>query len=183
MLPPLSDFTLNATDDFYILVPAVRGRHSIYLENPDRIPKFPWLEVRSFEQKPSLSFELNNSPDTVQSSFVKYYNKKYKKQINQNLSKFTVVFDQRDDEEALEILQFLESHLGCKKFRFSMPRPYLTDESHETTLSKPRMSIFFCPSWDHEVSYKNNHKITATFIESATSKEEDLFSVFWYWAK
>jgi len=178
IVTPLSDFTLNATDDFYILVPAVRGRHSIYLENPDRIPKFPWLEVRSFEQKPSLSFELNNSPDTVQSSFVKYYNKKYKKQINQNLSKFTVVFDQRDDEEALEILQFLESHLGCKKFRFSMPRPYLTDESHETTLSKPRMSIFFCPSWDHEVSYKNNHKITATFIESATSKEEDLFSVF-----
>lgn len=178
IVTPLSDFTLNATDDFYILVPAVRGRHSIYLEDPDRIPKFPWLEVRSFEQKPSLSFELNNSPDTVQSSFVKYYNKKYKKQINQNLSKFTVVFDQRDDEEALEILQFLESHLGCKKFRFSMPRPYLTDESHETTLSKPRMSIFFCPSWDHEVSYKNNHKITATFIESATSKEEDLFSVF-----
>ena len=178
IVTPLSDFTLNAEDDFYILIPAVRGRHSIYLENPDRITKFPWLEVRSFEQKPSLSFELSNSPDKVQSDFVKYYNKKYKKQINQNLSKFTVVFDQRDDEEALEILQFLETHLGYKKFRFSMPRPYLTDESHETTLSKPRMSIFFCPSWDHEVVYKNNHKITATFIESATSKEEDLFSVF-----
>ena len=178
VVTPLSDFTLNAEDDFYILIPAVRGRHSIYLENPDRITKFPWLEVRSFEQKPSLSFELSNSPDKVQSDFVKYYNKKYKKQINQNLSKFTVVFDQRDDEEALEILQFLETHLGYKKFRFSMPRPYLTDESHETTLSKPRMSIFFCPSWDHEVVYKNNHKITATFIESATSKEEDLFSVF-----
>ncbi len=178
IVTPLSDFTLNATDDFYILVPAVRGRHSIYLEDPDRIPKFPWLEVRSFEQKPSLSFELSNSPDKVQSDFQKYYNKKYKKQINQNLSKFTVVFDQRDDEEALEILQFLETHLGYKKFRFSMPRPYLTDESHETTLSKPGMSIFFCPSWDHQVSYKNNHKITATFIESATSKEEDLFSVF-----
>lgn len=178
IVTPLSDFTLNAEDDFYILIPAVRGRHSIYLENPDRIPKFPWLEVRSFEQKPSLSFQVSNSPDKVQSDFLEYYNKKYKKQINQNLSKFTIVFDQRDDEEALEILQFLETHLGYKKFRFSMPRPYLTDESHETTLSKPRMSIFFCPSWDHEVSYKNNHKITATFIESATSKEEDLFSVF-----
>lgn len=178
IVTPLSDFTLNAEDDFYILIPAVRGRHSIYLENPDRITKFPWLEVRSFEQKPSLSFELSNSPDKVQSDFVKYYNKKYKKQINQNLSKFTVVFDQRDDEEALEILQFLEGHLGCKKFRFAMPRPYLTDNSPETTPSKPSTSTFYCPSWDHEVVYKNNHKISATFIESVTSKEEDLFSVF-----
>ena len=178
IVTPLSDFTLNAEDDFHVLISAARGRHSIYLENPGKIPKFPWLEVRQFEQRPSLSFELSNSPDTVQSEFVKYYNKKYKKQINQNLSKFTVVFDQRDDEEALEILQFLESHLGYKKFRFNMPRPYASDASHETTLSKPRMSIFFCPSWDHEIVYKNNHKISATFIESATSIEEDLFSVF-----
>lgn len=174
----LSDFTLDAKDDFQLLIPAVNGRHSIYLEDPDRVPKFPWLKVRSFEQRPSLAFELSNSPDTVQSDFIKYYNKKYKKQINQNLNKFTVVFDQRDDEEALEILQFLESHLGYKKFRFDLPRPYLVDQNHETSPSKPGMSTFFCPSWDHEIVYKNNHKITATFIESVTSIYEDLSSVF-----
>lgn len=178
LVTPLSTFTLTAKDDFQVLIAAAAGRHSIYLEDPDRVPAFPWLRLRSFEQRPSLSFELSNSPDNVQTDFIKYYNKKYKKQINQNLSKFTVVFDQRDDEEALEILQFLESHLGYKKFRFSMPRPYLVDGSYDTTPSRSNMSVFFCPSWDHEIVYKNNHKITATFIESVTSINEDLFKVF-----
>jgi hypothetical protein len=40
------------------------------------------------------------------------------------------------------------------------------------------MSTFFCPAWGHEVVYKNNHTISATFIESVSSKEEDLRAVF-----
>ncbi len=90
------------------------------------------------------------------------------------MSTFTVVFDQRDDEEVLEIFQFLESHLGYKKFRFPMPRPHHSDSNHITTQSRKGSSTFYCPSWSHEIVYKNNHKITATFIESATSIQENL---------
>lgn len=170
---PLSNFTLEKEDDFQILIPAICGRSSIYMEDPDRIPKYPWLKIRNFEQRPSIAFNLSHKPKGFQSNFLKFYNKKYKKSINQNMSTFNVVFDKRDDEEAAEILQFLESHLGYKKFRFTMPRPYLGDSSELTTQSRPFNSVFYCPSWDHQLVYKNNHTINATFIESATGLQEN----------
>ena len=175
---PMENFTLDAEDDFWLLISAVQGRSSIYLKDPDETPKYPWLEVRSFDQKPSLAFNIKHTPDNVQSNFVKYYNKKYKKELNSNLSTFNVVFEKRSDQEASEILQFLESHLGYKKFRFNMPRPYLMDSSAITSPTKPFSSTFYCPSWGHDVVYKNNHTISATFIESTSSIEEDLRSVF-----
>lgn len=175
---PMENFTLEAKDDFWLLISAVQGRSSLYLKDPDEIPKYPWLEVRTFDHKPSLNFNINHTPENIQTSFLKYYNKKYKKELNSNLSKFNVVFDKRSDQEAAEILQFLESHLGYKKFRFQMPRPYLKDTSATTSPSRPFMSTFYCPSWGHDIVYKNNHSITATFIESTTSIEEDLRNVF-----
>lgn len=171
---PLSSFTLEPEDDFELLIPAVRGRKSIYISNPDKIAKFPWAKVRNFEHKPSLTFNLPNTPTNIKTDFLKFYQKEYKKEINQNMSKFTVVFDQRDDEEAAEILQFLESHLGYRKFSYTLPRPYIADSGPETTPSRKRTSVFYCPGWSHEIVYKNNHKITATFIESATSFSEKL---------
>ena len=170
---PLSSFTLTKEDDFQILIPAVCGRSSIYMEDPDRIAKYPWIKIRNFEHKPTLGFNLANKPKHYSSDFVKFYNKKYKKSINQNMSTFSITFDKRDDEEAAEILQFFESHLGYKKFRFSMPRPYLADDSGLTTQSRSYNSVFYCPQWDHQLVYKNNHTITATFIESATGLQED----------
>ena len=175
---PLENFTLEAKDDFWLLVSAVQGRSSIYLKDPNEIPKYPWLEVRNFDHKPSLAFSLEQTPDNIQSNFVKYYNKKFKRGINGNLSTFNLTFEQRSDEEASEILQFLESHLGYKKFRFQMPRPYLKDGSYITSPSRPYISSFYCPSWGHDIIYKNNHTISATFIESTTSIEEDLRNVF-----
>jgi len=175
---PLENFTLEAKDDFWLLVSAVQGRSSIYLKDPNEIPKYPWLEVRNFDHKPSLAFSLEQTPDNIQSSFLKYYNKKFKRGINGNLSTFNLTFEQRSDEEASEILQFLESHLGYKKFRFQMPRPYLKDGSYITSPSRPYISSFYCPSWGHDIIYKNNHTISATFIESTTSIEEDLRNVF-----
>jgi phage-related protein len=170
---PLSSFTLTKEDDFQMLIPAVCGRSSIYIEDPDKITKYPWIKIRNFEHKPTLGFNLANRPKHHQSNFLKFYNKKYKKSINQNMSTFSLTFDKRDDEEAAEILQFLESHLGYKKFRFTMPRPYLADDSSLTTQSRSYNSVFYCPSWDHQLAYKNNHTITATFIESSTGLQED----------
>ena len=175
---PMENFTLEAKDDFWLLISAVQGRSSLYIKDPDEIPKYPWLEVRTFDHKPSLNFNINHTPENIQTSFLKYYNKKYKKELNSNLSTFNVVFDKRSDQEAAEILQFLESHLGHKKFRFQMPRPYLKDTSATTSPSRPFISTFYCPSWGHDIVYKNNHSITATFIESTTSIEEDLRNVF-----
>jgi phage-related protein len=175
---PLEDFTLNSKDDFWLLISAAQGRSSIYLKNPDETPKFPWLKVRNFDHKPSFVFTLDQTPEHIQTKFLETYNKKYKKEINSNLSVFNLTFEQRSDQEAAEILQFLESHLGFKKFRFQMPRPYLKDFDKLTSPSSSNMSTFYCPSWGHDVIYKNNHSISVTFIQSATSKQEDLLSVF-----
>ena len=168
----LEDFTIDK--GFHVLISTVQGESSIYLKDADQFIKYPWLEVRNFDHKPSIAFSLAQSPAHIQSSFVQYYNHAFKKGINQNLSTFNLVFDKRTDDEAAEILQFLEAHLGCKKFRFQMPRPYTKDGDYLTTESRPYMSTFYCPSWGHDVVYKNNHTITATFVESATSIEEDL---------
>ena len=80
----------------------------------------------------------------------------------------------RSDEEAAEILQFLENHLGYKKFRFNLPRPYIKDSDYFTTPNRKLTSIFYCPAWEHNVVYKNNHRITVTFVESATGPAEQL---------
>ena len=175
-LVPGSDFTLS--EDFNLHIPAVYGRSSIYIEDPDEITSFQFLKVRSFDFKPSQAFSIEHSPKHLQTEFTKVYKKYTKKSINQNLSTINVSFTQRSDNEAKEILLFLEAHLGYKKFRFQMPRPYGKDLDHQTTGSTPSASIFYCPSWSHSNTYKNNNSITATFIESATSIPEDLRSVF-----
>lgn len=174
----LENFTLEKEDDFWLLISAVRGRHSIYLNDPDRTPKYPWLEIRNLDHHASLSFSISHTPKHIQTDFTKYYNKRFKKEINQNLSTFNIVFDKRSDEEAAEILQFLESHLGYKKFRFQMPRPYIKDSETWTTPVREYTSTFYCPSWEHTVVYKNNNTISATLIESVTSISEDLRDVF-----
>lgn len=176
ILEPTSDFEIE--EDFNLHIPAVFGRSSIYIEDPDEITSFQFLKVRSFDFKPSQSFSIQHTPKHLQTEFTKVYKKYTKKSINQNLSSFTVSFDQRSDKEAKEILLFLEAHLGYKKFRFQMPRPYGKDLDHQTTGSTPSASIFYCPSWSHTSTYKNNNSISATFVESATSVPEDLRAVF-----
>ena len=175
-LEPQSTFTMDK--DFSLHIPAVYGRSSIYIEDPDEITSYQFLKVRSFDFKPSMTFSIEHTPKKLETNFTKVYKKYTKKSINQNLSSFTVNFSQRTDKEAKEILLFLEAHLGYKKFRFQMPRPYGKDLDHQTTGSTPSSSIFYCPSWTHTFSYKNNNSITATFVESATSVPEDLRAVF-----
>ena len=174
---PLSNFTLKSGEAYNVIVPAICGRSSIYLEDPEKIAKFPYYKVRNFEHRPTLSFNLSQKPKHTESKFLEYYNKRYKKSINQNMSTFNVVFDMRDDNEASEILQFLESHLGYKKFRFAMPRPYGADASSLTTPGRPNNSVFYCPDWQHDIVYKNNHLISATFIESTTNIQEDVSNI------
>ena len=175
---PVENFTLRAEEDFKLIIPAVTGRSSIYIEDPEGIPKYPWLKVRAFEHKPSFAFSVNQSPEHVSTDFLDSYVKKYKKGINQNLFTLNLVFDLKTDKEAAEILQFLESHLGYKKFRFDLPRPYIKDLDYITTPNRQLNSIFYCPAWEHTVVYKNNHTITATFVESVTSHPEDLRDVY-----
>ena len=76
--------------DFDLHIPAVYGRSSIYIEDPDEITSYQFLKVRSFDFKPSMGFAIDHSPKHLQTEFTKVYKKYTKKSINQNLSTFNV---------------------------------------------------------------------------------------------
>jgi phage-related protein len=87
--------------------------------------------------------------------------------FNPNLSNLKLNFDGRSDKEAKSILLFLESHLGYKKFGFHSLKEYGGNDSDasNSTPHRKTLSFFYCPEWTHTFNYKNNHSISATFIE------------------
>ena len=173
MLTPLEDFKLKKEDDLRLIAPMVKGRSSIYLKDIHRVSKYPWLKIRTFEHNPSLSINIRHDPKFLTSPTSEFYEKIYKHQINQDLNILDLTFDQRYDDEALEILQFLESHLGYKKFRFYPPRPYLSSRFD----SSSDKFTFFCPNWSHTINYKNNHTISAQFVESRDLSIDQIKSI------
>ena len=76
---PLENFKLQATEDFKVIIPAVMGKSSIYFEDPDAISKYPWLEIRNFEHKPSFAFSVNQAPEHVSTNFLNSYERKFKR--------------------------------------------------------------------------------------------------------
>ena len=163
------EHTVDGPVDTHILISQVLGKSSIYIRDPDTVMEYPWFKMRDLDYRANFVFTVPSTPNHLATEFTKYYKKKYKKSINQNLSTINVVFEQRTDEEAKAILLFLESHLGYRKFSFEVPRPY--DPGDDNTIPQDIVGshAFYCPSWSHTVVYKNNHTISATFIESKTA--------------
>jgi len=157
-------------------------RNSIYIDNPNDCCFYPYahlcnfqgginveqnLNERVFEFRPSNIFSLSHSPKHKQSTVNDFYKKYSKYGLNPSLNNITLEFNMRKNLEAKKILLFLESHLGYKKFGFNFQKDYNNFDyvaSNATSLNKP-ISTFFCPEWTHTVVYKNNHTISATFIE------------------
>jgi len=179
-ITPLETFTINSaiTPFFPILIPCVTGQQSIYLDKPQEVLWYPWLRLRSFPFKASYALDIAQQPRHAGISFVDYYKKLYKVGPNQNLFTLQVQFQYRTEEEAKEILLFLEQHLGYRRFRFQLPRPYIKGDTPEATLCEKRISMFFCPEWTHEIRFKDCHLITATFIETPSGVTQEPFDVF-----
>ena len=166
--------TWQVDDGFSFIVPAVRGRKNIYVDDANEICSYPYLKVRSLDFLPSFGFSIQNTPKHMQTAFTEVYKKYTKIGMNQNLVTANIIFEQRSDKEAKEILQFLESHLGYRKFRFQLPRPFVKDFDPLTAPASPNTSTFYCPSWQHTVVFKDNNTISCTFIESVSGEPEDL---------
>jgi len=171
-LEATNNFTFNDAD---ISCHNTAARHSIYINNPNDCSYYPYapihedgnLESRMFDFRPSESMLLQHSPKYMQSNADSIYKKLNKYGFNPNLTNLRLNFNGRSDLEAKRILLFLESHLGYKKFGFHLSREYvgsMSDLSH-TTPHRKSMSFFYCPEWTHTFVYKNNHSISASFIE------------------
>jgi phage-related protein len=168
-----SNFSIPSSSKF--IVPNTPLRNSIYINNPNDCSYYPYnpiieggtIESRMFDFRPSQSISIKHSPKYVESSASSIYKKYAKYGFNPNLTNLNLSFDRRTDLEAKRILLFLESHLGHKKFGFHLPEPYRNDPDGGATQSPNRRSFanFYCPEWTHTVNYKNNHSISAMFIE------------------
>lgn len=150
-------------------------RHSIYINNPNDCFYYPYppihqdgsLSHRMFDFRPSVSISLQHSPKYMKSTVSEVYQKFNKYGFNPNLTNLSLSFNGRSDLEAKRILLFLESHLGYKKFGFHVSRDYGGNQSDTINTSPHRktMSFFYCPEWKHTFNYKDNHSISASFIE------------------
>ena len=174
-----NDVEIQINDEGYFPIvipcPGSPGVHSIFMDKPEEIMWYPYLAVRNFEFKPSYVQDIEQSPRNTNSGIVDHYERLDRDGPNQNLFKLQVSFDYRTEKEAKKILLFLEQHLGYKKFRFQLPRPYLKDSHEETTLTQNESSIFYCPSWSHQIVYKDCHRIRANFIESPSAITNEPF--------
>ena len=112
------------------------------------------LESTQVISEPQIT-EKNES--TNQSNFsndFKNSTKEYEKDgINYNLLEFEVKFSKRSDKEAYALLKFLDDKAGFKIFDYTLSQPY------NKTIS------VYCPEWNHTYEFKNNHSITAKFIQ------------------
>lgn len=149
-------------------------RHSIFIENPNDCSYYPYkpktatgdLDFRMFDFRPSEGVKISHSPKYKTSSVNDFYKKFNKYGYNHNLSNLSLNFNGRSDLETKRILLFLESHMGYKKFHFHLNSQYSGNSSTQATSpNQKRVSTFYCPEWSHTFKYRNNHEISATFIE------------------
>ena len=150
-------------------------RNSIFIHNPSECFEYPYepehengtSEYRMFDFHPSYSVTLSNSPKYKTSTPTDFYKRFNLYGFNANAMNLRLTFSHRNDIEAKRILLFLESHLGHNKFGFHLPQPYhnsILNSTHHTP-HRRTYSHFYCPEWTHNIVYKDNHTIEATFIE------------------
>jgi phage-related protein len=173
---PISVIANNAVmSNSKFVVPNTAFRNSIFINNPNECSYYPYpptieggfMKHRMFDFIPSQSLSIKHDPKFLQSNASEIYFKYSKYGFNPNLVNLSLTFGQRTDLEAKRILLFLESHLGHKKFGFHLPEPYRAriEDTLNKTPHRRAVPHFYCPEWSHTVTYKNNHAISATFIE------------------
>ena len=131
------------------------GNRPWILEEEDvtSINKNIW--TREFYWSPSVPFNVSHSPNidkfgTAHGPYTQYHPAN---QQNVNLLTLDLEFQNRSDEEAYAILHFLEMHLGYLSFLFVPPSPY------------NRKRRFYCEKWKHTYVFRDNHTISATFVQ------------------
>ena len=118
--------------------------------------------ARHFFWKPSIGLNISSNIKNNKINVGNTYTQVYKEGLNDNLLKFDLEFNNRDDKEAYAILHFLESHYGNKPFQYTLPSPY------------DRERTFICEEWEHVYNYRNNHSIKVRFKESPITITPDI---------
>lgn len=150
-------------------------RHSIFIDDPNECFYYPYepihdneaLNVRMFDFRPVNIVDISHNPKYKQSTITDFYTQYNLYGFNPNLLKINLKFELLSDLEAKRILLFLESHLGSQKFGFHLQKDYSQkhDGSDNYSPHNKNVSYFICPEWTHTFNFKNNHSISANFVE------------------
>lgn len=162
----------------YVISQQSDKRSSMFLDDVNDCNYYPYqplfgsndnLEYRMFDFRPSSSTSIQKSPKYRHAGSSDLFNKLNKYGFNANLTNLSLTFSGRSDIEAKKILFFLESHLGYKRFGFHLLDNYInrtTENLNQYSPNRQKVSTFVCPNWTHTLVYRNNHTITATFLET-----------------
>lgn len=118
------------------------------IRNGARLPNFYW--------KPSYTSTINKQPKITKLQFGNGYQQRISDSLNFNLAKFDLSFDNRNEEESVAILHFLEQRGGKEAFIYDMPTIY--DKTNFTT-------EFICSDWSVSFNSFKLYSIKATFEE------------------
>ncbi|NBP58672.1 hypothetical protein EBU71_19455, partial [bacterium] len=118
------------------------------IRNGARLPYFFW--------KPSYASAISKQPKVTKVQFGNGYQQRISDSLNFNLAKFDLSFDNRNEEEAVSILHFLEQRGGKEAFIYNMP----------TIFSKSNFTTeFVCSDWSAAYNSYRLYSIKATFEE------------------
>lgn len=161
----MDDIDISMTENkMEIIIPNPCYKHSLFLKEVYEEIDYPYNKIKSFKFLPSYVLEVNHEPKSKKADIDRIYNPPYKYGINANNNfSLNFVFDNRSEKECASLLAFFERHLGYKSFKVQLPDPYAKQRNQR---------FFYCPSWDHQYIYKNNHRVTATFVECVNIEEE-----------
>ena len=121
------------------------------------------LFTRSFYFQPELDFEIPIAPKFIKTEFNNSAAAYENYGINKTNLEFTYNLSNRSDKETEAILKFLDSNAGFKIFEMILPTPY------------NKLINVYCPEWNHSYKFKNNHDISAKFIEFKGLTESDIY--------
>ena len=118
--------------------------------NGSLVPDFWW--------KPSYNSTIDQQPTIRYNQFGNGYTQRIKENLNSNLLRLQLSFDNRSEKEAVSILHFLNEMGGQTSFIYAVPTIYLKSSANLNTK-------FICPNWSVSYPSYNNYSIKLEFNE------------------
>lgn len=109
--------------------------------------------TKSFYFKPDIDYSIGSKLNLTVVDYADSTKQYLKNGINYNKLEFDLTFSNRSERETRALLKFLDSKAGVKTFEYTLPQPY-----------NKSMQVL-CPEWSHVYNFKDNHTVTAKFIE------------------
>lgn len=142
---------MNAAENSTAPTSSLQSNWDGYISlNGSLYPNFWW--------KPSYNAKISEKPRIKINQFGNGYQQRLDDGLNDNLIEFNLLFENRNEKEAVSILHFLKTRNGQQSFVYNLPTIY----------AKPSNSLktrFICLEWSSNYVSYNNYSIDCGFIE------------------